>query len=148
MRLFKILILLLSFCASCKSQKLSKSLKSDVVDFYIDIDEIQRESEQELLKNFEEIFTITDFKNKRIKHFQNKKGLYKVSPNISHTTTHIILCSDSECTVLKANIQSLSKIIDFIKNKDDIDKINTIRYIDSFLKLIKENKEINESNAL
>lgn len=136
---------------SCKAQDLSKSLKTEVVKFYIEINEIQKEDEQELLKNFDELFTITDLQNTTIKYSNSVTGLYKISPNISHTTSNILLCNTGKYMVLKANNDSketLSAIISFIKEREEIDKKHAIQYIDSFLKLIRKNKEIKDSNTL
>lgn len=148
MRLFTIITIILIYSTSCKAQEFSKSLKTDVVTFYIEINELEEKDKQELLKNFEGLFTITDLQNSEIRYSNNTSGLFKISPNISHTTSNVILCSNGSCAVLKANINSIPKIIDFIKDKDEIDKLNAIRYIESFLNLIRENKDIKESNTL
>lgn len=145
-----ITILLLIFTTTCSSQTTFKSIQNDIVELYISKNEIQEENKEKILDNFKELITITDLISTSNFSYE-KEGIYKVSPNITHTTTNLLILNKDSYKVLSIDddfSKAFNELTTFIKNNTSIDKEETIRYFESFFNIVKENREMKGINTL
>lgn len=145
-----IIILLFVSCTSIKSQTLQKSLENDILDAFIISHQIEKSNKQKILNNFNGLVTITDLNNSSYL-FNNEKGIYKVSLNITHTTSLVLLYGNNIIIMLDFDNKfndSFLKILNYIKNDEDITKEMTIKYLERIFIIIEENRQIKNRNIL
>lgn len=145
-----IILLLFVSCTSIKSQTLQKSLENDILDTFIISHQIEKSNKQKILNNFNGLVTITDLNNSSYL-FNNEKGIYKVSLNITHTTSLILLYENNNIIILDFDNKfndSFLKILNYIKSDEDITKEMTIKYLERIFIIIEENRQIKNRNIL
>jgi|TARA_B110000967_G_scaffold206167_1_gene252250 hypothetical protein len=145
-----ITILLLIFTTTCSSQTTFKSIQNDIVELYIFKNEVQEENREKILGNFKELITITDL-IKTSNFSYGKVGIYKVSPNITHTTTNLLILNKDSYKVLSIDddfSKTFNELSTFLKNDTSINKEETIQYFESFFNIVKENRGMKGINTL
>ena len=145
-----ITILLLLLTTACSSQTAFKSIQNDVIELYISKNEIQKEDKGKILDNFGELITITDLIGNS-NFIYDRVGIYKVSPNITHTTTNLLILNKDSYEVLSIGddfSKAFYHLSMFIKNNILINKEESIRYFESFFNIVKENKEMKSINTI
>jgi len=134
----------------CSSQTTFKSIQNDIVELYISKNEIQKENKEKILDNFKELITITDLIGTS-NFTYGKVGIYKVSPNITHTTTNLLILSKDSYKVLYVDddfSKAFNELSTFIKNNTLITKEETIQYFEAFFNIVKENREMKSINTI
>ena len=80
-----------------------------------------------------------------------KVGIYKVSPNITHTTTNLLILNKDSYKVLSIDddfSKTFNELSTFLKNDTSINKEETIQYFESFFNIVKENRGMKGINTL
>jgi hypothetical protein len=144
------LIIMFCSCINCRAQSFPNYLKAEIVDFYISLNEIQEKDKDRMIENFEELFTIKELGNDSSKFSNKSVGIYKLSPNITHTTTNLLACNGENCKVLSVDNgdETLGNAIKFIKEYDAIDKRKALLYVEAIVKLLKDNEELKRLDVL
>ena len=145
-----ITILLLIFTVTCNSQTEFKSISNDIVDFYIVKNEVDKESKQKILDNFKGLVTIKNLvSNDNFKCC--KAGVYKVSLNISHTSTNLLILNKNNYNILSIDddfTNVFNKLSTVLRNNTLINKEQTIKCLESLVKIAEENRNMKKNNTL
>tara|TARA_B110001450_G_scaffold242720_1_gene253323 strand:- start:1502 stop:1966 length:465 start_codon:yes stop_codon:yes gene_type:complete len=143
-------VLLLIFTTTCSSQTGFESIKNDIIELYTSKNEILKEDKQKFLDNFKELVSITDLIDNSNFVFK-KEGIYKITPNITHTSTNLLILNKSSYKVLSIDdnfSKAFNELAIFIRQSSSINKEQTMQYFESFFKIVKENRELKNINTI
>lgn len=143
------LIIVLGVCVNCKAQSIPNSFKSEIIDFYISSNEIEKTEKESLINGFDESFTIRELGSENSTSVI-KNGIYTLTPNISHTTTILLAHNVNGYKILSSSskYETLSKVLSFLKENSTIDKLKALEAVEDIMKLLKDNEQLTNLNVL
>lgn len=145
-----IALFLLFFTTICTSQTQFKSISNDIVDFYIMKNELDKDSKQEILDNFDGLITIKELVNKNYFKCCND-GIYEISPNVTHTSVNLLIVKNSHYSILSVddNFTDVFNRVSLILQKNKlINKQMTIKYLQRLVQIAEDNRNIKRNNTL
>ena len=148
-KFFFITTLVFLFNLNSFSQYIGKSIKNDIIDFYINKNEILKTDKQKILNSFEELVRIIELKDSSA-FSEKKEGIYCISLNITHTTRLLLIYRNNNYSILSTEnlIEVFTKVISFIKETKNINKEDIVKYFESVLDISRDNIKLEEINIL
>jgi len=145
-----ITLFLLFFTTICTSQTQFKSISNDIVDFYIMKNELDKDTKQKVLDNFDGLITIKELVNKNYFKCCND-GIYEISPNVTHTSVNLLIIKNSHYNILSVddNFTDVFNRVSLILQKNKlINKQMTIKYLQRLVQIAEDNRNIKRNNTL